>query len=491
MGLRAALLIGIVIAAVVQVLHTIVPPAAGYALSDVLIALASAYAAFFFRRKARHRWIVRRVRVALGIGAVACGFWSVSNVLLLVSVAGVPLAAVPGQLLSTMAALLVPVAIVLAGPRPEGLAMIRQVIDVAAVSGAIFVLAWELVLAGADGALIAAQQVVVMGVLVVAAAVALVTLSTAKAGLGATVQQVLAAAALLQAATLLGGIRNDVADDPWWSHGVGAGYVLCAWMMAVSSRLAVSRPGEEMVGRLVFGGWALLPYLPVVIAVVFAGYREARDGRLTVVLVWMLLASFSLVLIRQFLTLVTVGRLASELAEQKAALAHQAHHDGLTGLLNRAAFDALAVTALSGNDVCILLLDLDGFKPVNDTYGHAAGDEVLIAVARRLSAELRTGDLVSRIGGDEFAILLTDADQRGDEVAMRLLRRIAEPIPVPGGHVTVGGSIGLAQARPGVPVTLTALLKQADAAMYAAKAAGKGRVGRYEPHGPTAWLESA
>ncbi|MFC4072713.1 diguanylate cyclase domain-containing protein [Actinoplanes subglobosus] len=485
MRLRTALSAGAAVALVVQCVHPLLPANGSYALSDVVVAAASGYAAYFYRRRMHDDGNTRRVRRAFGCGAVACAIWSLSNVLLLLSVTVLPLVAQAGSLLSTIAAGFVPVALVLASPRLRGIAAGRRALDVAAVFGAIFALAWTFVFAntgsrGGDWT----NMVVLVGLLVFSAALALVTLSGAEPGRGATAQQMLAAAALTQALTLIGGLRNALDGAAWYANGVGAGFVLAAWVMAVSSRLAASRPGDGGLDTLVFRAWALLPYAPVVCAVAVGGALQAHAGHLDPVLVWTLLATFSLVLLRQFMTLITIGRMAVVLEEQKDALEHQAHHDGLTGLLNRAAFEERAGGVLAGGDghVTAMILDLDGFKPVNDTFGHAAGDDVLIVVARRLTAELRAGDLVSRIGGDEFAILLVDAaEQNGEEVARRLLDRISEPIRVHGHAVAIGGSIGLATARAGEGGSLAGLLRHADTAMYAAKAAGKGTVRRHEP----------
>ncbi|SDF93992.1 putative bifunctional diguanylate cyclase/phosphodiesterase [Klenkia brasiliensis] len=171
-------------------------------------------------------------------------------------------------------------------------------------------------------------------------------------------------------------------------------------------------------------------------------------------------------------------------------LAHQAFHDVLTGAANRALFDdrithALARSARTGVDPTLLSMDLDGFKNVNDTLGHPAGDALLQLVAERLTAHVRPGDTVARLGGDEFAVLLDGQapDTGGDHLAVaeRLLARLSLPYEVAGRTVRVGVSIGLVTATPDGECTPTTLLRDADAALYAAKAAGKGRVLVFEP----------
>ena len=159
--------------------------------------------------------------------------------------------------------------------------------------------------------------------------------------------------------------------------------------------------------------------------------------------------------------------------------------DPLTGLANRAHFTARSRVA--GEGATVVLLDLDGFKGVNDTLGHAAGDEVLVEVADRLRAVCREEDLVARLGGDEFVVLLSSADADADAVAVtladRLVVALAQPFLVAERLVTLGCSVGVAYARDlGSEADRgDALLRDADIAMYAAKAAGKGRVEVFAP----------
>ena len=152
-----------------------------------------------------------------------------------------------------------------------------------------------------------------------------------------------------------------------------------------------------------------------------------------------------------------------------------AAHDPLTGLANRAHFQeclchALALHALSGRGMAILYIDLDGFKPINDTYGHAAGDTLLRIVASRLSHSVRSGDLVSRLGGDEFACLLHEVDSvdHARRLAMKLLDSLRTPCKVGPHLVQVDASIGIAFDTEGAGDAADLLLK-ADMAMYRAK----------------------
>ncbi|MFC3124911.1 EAL domain-containing protein [Pseudoroseomonas globiformis] len=157
-------------------------------------------------------------------------------------------------------------------------------------------------------------------------------------------------------------------------------------------------------------------------------------------------------------------------------IVHLAHHDGLTELPNRASFRARLDAETSTEGSCaVLYLDLDRFKPVNDTLGHPAGDALLRAVAERVQGLLRPQDVVARLGGDEFAVMLggcARATEAGT-VADRLIREIGRPFVVSGLQVLIGASIGLAVA----PLDGTdpdILLRNADLALYQAKQAGRG-----------------
>ncbi|GIF20422.1 hypothetical protein Ate02nite_31520 [Paractinoplanes tereljensis] len=158
-----------------------------------------------------------------------------------------------------------------------------------------------------------------------------------------------------------------------------------------------------------------------------------------------------------------------------AQLSHQAFHDSLTGLPNRSyllerAEQAVGEAASTGGRVALMLLDLNGFKEVNDTAGHQAGDELLQQVAKRLLGTVRDNDVVSRLGGDEFAILLTrDPDEEiATRVASRIVDRLREPFSIEGGEVSIGGSVGIA-LYPDDADAYDDLMRGADAAMYEAK----------------------
>lgn len=173
-------------------------------------------------------------------------------------------------------------------------------------------------------------------------------------------------------------------------------------------------------------------------------------------------------------------------------LAYQATHDSLTGLPNRTLFhDRLqqSVTEANryGTAFALMYIDLDGFKPVNDTLGHSAGDQVLIEVARRIESVVRQSDTVARLSGDEFAVILGHCDDlaKAETVAEKLLATFAVPMHLPQGRVNIGASIGIAGC-PADARDAHYLLKAADEAMYQAKRQGKHQVCRYTAHSPGA-----
>jgi len=162
-------------------------------------------------------------------------------------------------------------------------------------------------------------------------------------------------------------------------------------------------------------------------------------------------------------------------------LARQAFHDPLTGLPNRALFDdrlahALARLRRQHQSVAVMLLDLDGFKVVNDSFGHSAGDQLLIAVGHRLQACLRPADTIARLGGDEFTILREDIThlREATRVAERIEDALRTPFVLDGDHTSITVSIGIALNTEG-HAEPEDLVRDADTAMYKAKRAGKAR----------------
>ncbi|MDT7787342.1 MAG: hypothetical protein QOF58_5761, partial [Pseudonocardiales bacterium] len=172
----------------------------------------------------------------------------------------------------------------------------------------------------------------------------------------------------------------------------------------------------------------------------------------------------------------------SERRRLEEQLTHQAFHDPLTGLANRALFrdrvsHALALAQRRGSPVTVLFLDLDDFKTVNDSLGHAEGDRLLMAAAERFLACARSADTVARLGGDEFAILIEGADG-GEGLPDRLAAAMSHPFSLSGNQVRITASIGVASAS--TDDRADDLLRNADMAMYAAKRRGKGGAAMYE-----------
>jgi diguanylate cyclase (GGDEF)-like protein/PAS domain S-box-containing protein len=183
--------------------------------------------------------------------------------------------------------------------------------------------------------------------------------------------------------------------------------------------------------------------------------------------------------------LVWNGRDVTDRRALEDRLSHQASHDPLTGLPNRTLLIDRLDTALAGRPaapsrVAVILLDLDGFKSVNDTLGHGAGDELLRAAAQRLLGSVRKGDIAARLGGDEFAVLAgVEHPEQAIVAGQRIVDVLRQPFTLAGREVRISASIGIAYNE-GCS-SAEELLRDADIAMYAAKNTGKGRVEVFEP----------
>lgn len=181
-----------------------------------------------------------------------------------------------------------------------------------------------------------------------------------------------------------------------------------------------------------------------------------------------------------------VDERTSELSAERQRALQMAEVDALTGIANRASFareltHALADPQATVAGLAVMLIDLDDFKAVNDTLGHAAGDALLIEFARRLAETVRPGDLVARLGGDEFAVLARAMGDHDDALLMahRVLRALCRPVPIDTRSVPCSCSIGIAESAR-THHDADELLRDADLALYAAKRAGRGRVTSFE-----------
>ncbi|WP_436528884.1 putative bifunctional diguanylate cyclase/phosphodiesterase [Actinoplanes sp. HUAS TT8] len=220
----------------------------------------------------------------------------------------------------------------------------------------------------------------------------------------------------------------------------------------------------------------LLPYLAMILAdvpLVAIAFGAPLRWPVRVVLIAAVVVT-ALVMVRQYLAYRENARLLRIARVQEERLQYEVSHDGLTGLANRALFRERLTAALAGGGpTSVLLIDLDDFKTVNDLLGHGVGDELLVSVAGLLRAQAGKNALPVRVGGDEFAVLLTGSDP--DDLACRLLGALAHPIS--GHRLLVQASIGIADAAPGD--SADEVLRNADVAMYMAKQRGKANSVRY------------
>jgi diguanylate cyclase (GGDEF)-like protein len=263
-------------------------------------------------------------------------------------------------------------------------------------------------------------------------------------------------------------------------HLLGPAFLALA---AISPPVAVS--GSAPAGPERDWLHLLLPYVPVTATGAVIAVSTGAGTRLTPFEAYLGWLGLGLVVARQMFTIVDNTVLLDRVFEGQRRLHHQAYHDPLTGLANRALFRERLVLALDahrhhGRALAVLFADLDDFKLINDSFGHAMGDRVLFAIADRLRVCVDPADLVARLGGDEFAVLLDPASASGAEpTGHRILAALREPFLIDGHGIGVGASIGLVVPEAGEPLSADALLRRADAAMYASKRRGKGALARY------------
>jgi len=266
---------------------------------------------------------------------------------------------------------------------------------------------------------------------------------------------------------------GSIVDAGWFG-----GFLLIAAAAHLTSGVAAVDRAGSAVGELESTAAALLPYLPagVGLGLAVVGELTGRGQKVASTAAGVVVIAL---LIRQLLAVLDNRRLLRQLQRAQLELRHQAFHDPLTGLANRALFTdrlhhGLQLHRRDLRPLGLIYLDLDGFKAINDTHGHEAGDAVLRAAAERLRAITRPGDTVARLGGDEFAVLVEDGGDAGTVVA-RLLDALTQPAVIGRHSVSLGGSVGLTELTPdAAPVSPAEFLRRADAAMYQAKRSGKG-----------------
>ncbi|MEV6631852.1 EAL domain-containing protein [Actinoplanes sp. NPDC051470] len=344
------------------------------------------------------------------------------------------------------------------------------------------VLAWCFGVAGADDVVTTSVSV---------SLVLLAAFASTRVALAAHPPMTRAAAWTMIGAALIQGAGSFL---PVGADGVADGYVwavrlLPSLLVALGPRVQeLQIPIHAARAQRKRKPYSILPYFVVVLilAAFFRLLATDQSVRLWVAAIGLaaitvLVAARQLVAFHENASL--IRRLDGALAElrvQEARLWEQASYDGLTRLANRSHFGELLDDALAapGPPPMLMLIDLDDFKTVNDTLGHAAGDVLLTTVAERLREMTRGSDVVARLGGDEFAVLLPGTTPaEADALARRVIDRLADPVEIEQHPIATKASIGLAVSEPGAPAAL--LLRNADIAMYEAKDRGKGTVVLY------------
>ncbi|MCK9899303.1 GGDEF domain-containing protein [Frankia sp. Cpl3] len=287
---------------------------------------------------------------------------------------------------------------------------------------------------------------------------------------------------------------------PWGLIGFAFAFLLIFLAAFVPVPTRTPSEGPAPPSPRAMWAHAALPYAALTAAGLLILSKLATGARLDWFETYGMITLLVLALLRQMVTLAENTRLLAEIRERERQLHHQAFHDPLTGLANRALFtrrlqraltqgtDSDATHAPADGTVSVLFLDLDGFKRVNDAFGHAIGDELLQISADRLRAETRAIDTVARLGGDEFGVIL---DGGGPDDPRRIGERLATAIQAPcllaGRPYTPHASLGLVTLDSAAhrPATPDILIHQADLAMYVAKREQAGGLVIYEPEIPT------
>ncbi len=266
--------------------------------------------------------------------------------------------------------------------------------------------------------------------------------------------------------------------DLWGGIGFVLGLLLIAYGMLELKPPPALDINRDAMDWLRF----LLPYLGFFGTTVLLAFHVMLGRRLNLLVVCGAVVMVTLVATRQLIEVRIQWRLTQRLYDAQRVLAHQVHHDALTGLPNRLLFTQRLDEAIRRGPFVLIVVDLDDFKELNDRFGHAGGDELLRAVGERLRRCVGDADTLARIGGDEFAILIDGEVEFPEVVADRIRVTLRDPFAVHGSSVRVRASMGLVRPDPGEPLpTSDDLLRQADVSMYAGKRVGKDTAVVYRP----------
>jgi diguanylate cyclase (GGDEF)-like protein len=464
-------------------------PALTAGLTAGLTISAALVVAVLWSRAAR--WATGRAKLGLRLLSVAMLGWATGDAIWIGSylVEGGKAAAVPPLGLAAFAVtmLLAPVAVALLfGSRQ--VVRVRTLLDAMVIGTALLYLAWAVVLGPMyrvqGGGRDALSSLAYPLADVVIASMVLILVRDAVPAMRVTAE--FAAMGLLLMFVSDGAYAYLVVQGTYQPGHLGdVGWFLGYMVVAVGT----PRP-HELNGAGAFTERqptrVFLPYLPFIVAFGTAvTLFVTRHGQVEPALYVLSMVVVALIVVRQLITLNDNRTLTRRLEGAVENLRFRAYHDPLTGLANRDMFSEAveqALAAPTGGQVGVLYIDLDGFKPINDAFGHATGDRVLTVVAERLSRAARGGDLVARLGGDEFAVMLPDLQHVAEAkaVARRILSALQAGFDIQRDVVRVGASIGVACGQAG-RIGPGELLRNADVAMYAAKMRGRGRSVVFEP----------
>jgi diguanylate cyclase len=259
----------------------------------------------------------------------------------------------------------------------------------------------------------------------------------------------------------------------------GLGFILGPLLIAFA---VLELPVSDVSRRLLDWVQLALPYVGFLGITVIYVFHLLIGRRLTSIQLYAALVMIFLITVRQVIAIRSQRLLTGRLMEAQGRLAHQVHHDPLTGLPNRLLFAERLDDAVGKGPFVLIFVDLDDFKEVNDRFGHAGGDELLCAVGERLHRCIGGADTLARIGGDEFAILIDGELEAPEVVADRIRVALRDPFAIHGSSIRVRASMGLVRPNAdGAVPTSDELLRQADVSMYAGKRVGKDTAVIYRP----------